>query len=107
MNKNYRNLAALSVLAVSAIAAQAQTASPFEGNRSAYPSIQATPSTLTRAAVIADLQAARANGTMNVDGDRSEAPRSITQVGSTLSRADVRAEAIAAAKADTIVHGEH
>lgn len=105
MNKNYRALATLSVLAVSAFAAQAQ--SPFEGNRSAYPSIQATPSTLTRAAVIADLQAARANGTMNVDGDRSVAPRSISQVRSTLNRADVRAEAIAAAKADTIVHGDH
>ncbi|RYF08579.1 MAG: DUF4148 domain-containing protein [Comamonadaceae bacterium] len=105
MNKNYRNLAALSVLAVSAFAAQAQ--SPFEGNRSNSPSIQSAPSTLTRAQVIADLQAARANGTMLRDGDSSEAPRSINEVRSTLNRADVRAEAIAAAKADTIVHGEH
>lgn len=105
MNKNYRTLATLTVLAMSAFAAQAQ--SPFEGDLSNTPEIQSVPSTLTRAAVVAELQTARANGTLARDGDLSQAPRSIAQVRSTLSRDAVRAEAIAAAKADTIVQGDH
>ena len=105
MNKNYRTLAALSVLALSSWAAQAQSVGAF-GEGSNYPAAASTQTTLTRAAVAADLAAARANGTMPHDAEGSDVAYSDVSAHGSRSRAEVRAEAIAAARAHKTDRGE-
>lgn len=105
MKKNYRTLAAVSLLALGSVAAQAQSAGAY-GDASSYPAVASTASPLTRQAVIAELQAARANGAMPHDAEGSDVAYS-TAAHSARSRAEVRAEAIAASKADQTAHGEH
>ena len=63
-----------------------------------YPSdsFQSQPSTLTRAAVIADLVAARANGSLPQYGE--DLGSNLAQGSSTLTREQVRSEAIRAAR---------
>ena len=61
--KNFRTIAALSLFALGSVAAHAQSSGAF-GDNSNYPAAASTASALTRQAVIADLQAARANGAM-------------------------------------------
>ena len=78
MNKNYRTLAALSVLALSSWAAQAQSVGAF-GEGSNYPAAASTHTTLTRAAVAADLAAARANGTMPHDAEGKKKKKTFLQ----------------------------
>ena len=108
---NYRTLATVAALALSAFAANAQSnngASFGEGD--IYPSFQSAPSTLTREADIAELVSARQNGTLPRDGDWSNMPAPLALSGqpdTTLTRAEVRAQAIAAARAGEIVSGEH
>ena len=106
MNKNYRTLAALSVLALSSWAAQAQS-QVIDGDGSNYPAVSSVHSTLTRAEVLAELAAARANGTMPRYAEASDVAYSDAAVRGSRSRADVRAEAIAASRADKTVYGEH
>lgn len=100
------------VLALSAFSAQADTGAQTDWIH--YPAVnQATSSTLTREAVIADLVAARQNGTMPRDGDWTNVPAPLALSGSAdantqvATREQVRAEAIAAARAHTIVSGDH
>jgi len=106
MNKNYRTLAALSVLALSSLAAQAQSVGAF-GEGSNYPAAASAQGTLTRAAVAADLAAARTNGAMPHDAEGSDVAYSDASVHAARSRAEVRAEAIAASRADKTAHGEY
>ncbi|BEU94459.1 DUF4148 domain-containing protein [Acidovorax sp. DW039] len=104
MKKNYRTLAALSVLALSSLAAQAQSQGAF-GEASNYPATQSAPSTLTRAAVQAELAAARANGTMPQDSEAFDGAFT-NQVHGTRTRAEVRNEAIAASRSYHTDRGE-
>ncbi|WP_019701917.1 DUF4148 domain-containing protein [Paracidovorax oryzae] len=108
MNRKPLAIAA-ALLALSAISAQADTR--IQGDWNNYPAVNdSTPSTLTREAVIADLVAARQNGTMPRGGDWSDVPaplalsNSNTQV---VTRDQVRSEAIAAARSHEIVSGDH
>ena len=104
--KNFRTNAALSLFALGSVAAHAQTSGAF-GDNSNYAAAASTASALTRQAVIADLQAARANGAMPHDAEGSDVAYSAAAVNSARSRAEVRAEAIAAHKAGQTVQGEH
>lgn len=109
---NYRTLTTVAVLALSAFAANAQSNNGGAfGEGDIYPAaVQSAPSTLTREAVIAELVAARANGTLPRDGDWSNAPAPLAlsgQSNTTVTRSEVRAQAIAAARAGEIVSGEH
>ena len=104
--KNFRTIAALSLFALGSVAAHAQSSGAF-GDSSNYPAAASTASALTRQAVIADLQAARANGGMPHDAEGSDVANSAAAVNSARSRAEVRAEAIAAHKAYQTVQGEH
>lgn len=104
MKKNYRTLAALSVLALSSVAAQAQSQGAF-GEASNYPATHSAPSTLTRAAVQADLVAARANSTMPHDSEAIDSGLSV-QAKSTRTREEVRNEAIAAGRSFHTDRGE-
>lgn len=69
--KNFRTIAALSLFALGSVAAHAQSSGAF-GDNSNYPAAASTASALTRQAVIADLQAARANGAMPHDAEGSD-----------------------------------
>ncbi|MFZ2857047.1 DUF4148 domain-containing protein [Acidovorax sp.] len=103
----HRTLTVAVTLALSAFAAQAQSAAPHEGDWSNYPATVEAPSTLTREAVIAELVAARKAGTLPRDGEWDNVPAPIsTQSGTVLTREAVRAEAMEAAKAGAIVHGD-
>lgn len=104
--KNFRTLAALSVFALGSVAAHAQSAGPV-GDNANYPAAASASSALTRQAVIAELQAARANGAMPHDAEGADVAYSSASVQSARSRAEVRAEAIAASKADQTAHGEY
>lgn len=106
MNKNYRTLAALSVLALSSWAAQAQSMN-IDGDGSNYPAGPVAQSSLTRAEVLAQLAEARANGTMPSYAEGSDVAYSDGALRGVRSRAEVRAEAIAAARSDKTAHGEH
>ena len=96
----YRTLSLTAALAVSTMAAQA---APQDTYGETYPVYQATPSTLTRAEVIAELVAARQAGTMPRTGDWSNTPAPLALAPSTLTREAVRSEAIAAAKKGPII----
>lgn len=96
----YRTLA-VAALALGALTAQAGS---YGEN---YPAMPESTSTLTRAAVIAELVAAREAGTLPRDGDWSNAPAPLALAGNPFSREAVRTEAIAAQKAGAIVSGEH
>ncbi len=102
---NYRTLTAVAALALSAFAAHAQS---NNGDASIYPSLQSAPSTLTREAVIAELVSARESGTLPRGGDWYDVPAPLAlsgQSGSTVTRAEVRAQAVAAARAGETANG--
>lgn len=98
MTKNARLIALAATLALGGLSAahadsSATTANPYGES---YPVEQASQSTLTREAVIAELVAARANGTMPRDGEWYNVPAPIGQDSATaLTREEVRNEAIA------------
>lgn len=96
----YRTLAA-ATLALSALAAHAAP----NGSGAEAAVKQQAPSTLTREAVIAELVAARQNGTLPRDGEWYNVPAPLALGGSTLTRAAVRDEAIAARKNGMVVSG--
>ncbi|ABM34455.1 DUF4148 domain-containing protein [Paracidovorax citrulli] len=110
MNRKPLAIAA-ALLALSAFSAQADTG--IQGDWNNYPAVNDTPSTLTREAVIADLVAARQNGTMPRGGDWSDVPAPLALSGAAggdtqvVTREQVRAEAIAAARSHEIVTGDH
>ena len=91
----YRTLSLTAALVVSTMAAQA---APQDTYGETYPVYQATPSTLTRAEVIAELVAARQAGTLPRTGDWSNTPAPLALAPSTLTREAVRSEAMATAK---------
>lgn len=96
-------------LALGAIAS-AHADAPVQYGEGAYPAnlMQTQPSTLTREAVIADLMAARANGTMPRSGewdDMAAAPLGGT--AGALTRAEVRKEAVEAAQASVHSHASN
>lgn len=102
---NYRTLTAVAALALSAFAANAQS---NNGDASIYPSLQSAPSTLTREAVIAELVSARQNGTLPQGGDWYDVPAPLALSGqsdTTVTRAQVRAQAVAAARAGETANG--
>lgn len=99
--KNTRRFAVLATLAVSAVAAQA-AGFDFAGSNN-YPPEVKTQGTLTRAQVIADLQAAQANGTMPSVGE-SYLPVQAT-AASSVSREQVRQETAAAERAGQLTYG--
>ncbi|AVS75477.1 DUF4148 domain-containing protein [Paracidovorax cattleyae] len=107
MNRKPLAIAA-ALLALTAFSAQADTG--IQGDWNNYPAVNDGPSTLTREAVIADLVAARQNGTMPRSGEWSDVPAPLavsngnTQV---VTRDQVRAEAVAAARSHEIVSGDH
>jgi len=71
---------AAAVIALSAFSAQADTGTQTDWIH--YPAVnQATSSTLTREAVVADLVAARQNGTLPRDGDWSNVPAPLALSG--------------------------
>lgn len=96
----YRTLAA-ATLALSALAAHAAP----NGSGAEAAVKQQAPSTLTREAVIAELVAARQNGTLPRDGEWYNVPAPLALGGSTLTREAVRDEAIAARKNGMVVSG--
>lgn len=109
---NYRTLTTVAVLALSAFAANAQSNNAMNyGEGDVYPAaVQSTPSTLTREAVIAELVSARANGTLPRDGNWSNVPAPLAMSGqsnTTVTRSEVRAEAIAAARANETAIGNN
>ncbi|MBP3980127.1 MULTISPECIES: DUF4148 domain-containing protein [unclassified Acidovorax] len=71
----YRTLAVAAALTLTALAAQADSPPPLDGDRANQP-LTATeaPGTLTREAVIADLVASRKAGTLPRDGEWYNAP---------------------------------
>lgn len=96
-------------LALGAIAS-AHADAPVQYGEGTYPAnlMQTQPSTLTREAVIADLMAARANGTMPRSGewdDMAAAPLGGT--ASARTRAEVRNEAIEATQASAHSHASN
>ncbi len=99
--KNTRRLAVLATLAASAFAAQAG-GFDFAGSNN-YPPEAQSQGALTRAQVIADLQAAQANGTMPSVGEGYQPLQSTAQ--STVSRDQVRQEAAAAERAGLLSYG--
>ncbi len=102
----YRTFGAAALIALSAVAAQA--AEPrMDGDWSNDPVSLQAPSTVTRAQVIAELAAARQNGTLPRAGDWYDEPAPLGSQPSTLTRAEVRAEAIAALKNHELVGGDH
>ena len=95
-------------LALSTFAAQAAGPQlPTHGEWSSAPLATEAHSTLTRQAVVADLLAAREAGTMPRDGEWSNVPAPLgsASAATALTRAEVRAEAIAAVKANMIPNG--
>ncbi|CAM3760494.1 DUF4148 domain-containing protein [Paracidovorax anthurii] len=110
MNRKPLALAAATLFSLSAFAAQADTRT--DGDGSGYPATASAPSTLTREAVIADLVAARKNGTLPNSGDWSDVPAPLALSGQSsrapaVARDQVRAEAVAAARSHDIVSGDH
>ena len=99
----YRTLAA-ATLALSALSALAAHAAPNGSGAEAAVKQQA-PSTLTREAVIAELVAARQNGTLPRDGEWYNVPAPVALAGSTVTREAVRAQAIEAPKNGMVVSG--
>jgi hypothetical protein len=92
----YRTLTAVT-LALTAFAAQADSALPRDGDWNSYP-LATTSSTLTREAVVAELVAARQSGTLPQDAEWYNVPAPLNIPGTALSRAEVREGAVAAAK---------
>jgi len=104
---NYRTLATVAALALSAFAANAQS---NNGDASIYPSLQSAPSTLTREAVIAELVSARQNGTLPQGGEWYDVPAPLALSGqstTTVTRAEVRAQAVAASRAGQTANGNN
>lgn len=79
---SYRTLA-IAALAFSAIAAQADSAVPRDGDWNSYPLTNQTHSSLTREAVVADLVASRAAGTLPRDGEWYNVPAPLNIQGVT------------------------
>lgn len=99
--KNTQRLALVATLAVSAMSAQAAGFN-FAENGSYPPEVQ-VQSTLTRAQVIADLQAARANGTMPLVGDHYQTAQSAK--GTSANRDQVRQQAASALQSGKLDFG--
>lgn len=96
----YRTLAAVT-LALSAFAAQADSGYPRDGDGNNYPASTQTGSPLTREAVVAELLAARAAGTLPQDYEWKYVHAAMGfQSATALSRAEVRNDAMVAAKAN-------
>ena len=90
---NYRTLATVAALALSAFAANAQSnngASFGEGD--IYPSFQSAPSTLTRAQVQAELAQAAKDGTLEMNDATYPV---VADAVSTKTRAEVQRETLA------------
>ncbi|MBS0391902.1 MAG: DUF4148 domain-containing protein [Comamonadaceae bacterium] len=92
-------------MALGSIAA-AHADSAIQYGEGSYPSdsMQSQPSALTRAAVVGDLQAARANGTLPRASEGYEMPAPTGAMMSTLTRAEVRQQAREAAQYDVHAH---
>lgn len=102
----YRTLAATALIVLGSVAAQA--AEPrMDGDWSNDPVSLQAPSTVTRAQVVAELAAARQNGTMPRSGEWYDEPAPLSTQPSTLTRAEVRAEAVAALKSHDFVGRDH
>lgn len=102
----YRTLGTAALIALSAVAVQA--AEPrMDGDWSNDPVSMQAPSTLTRAQVVAELAAARENGTLPRSGQWYDEPAPLGGQTSVLTRAEVRAEAVAAMKNHEFVGGDH
>ncbi|MBS0293119.1 MAG: DUF4148 domain-containing protein [Proteobacteria bacterium] len=86
--------------------AVAHADTPIDFRSGSYPSdtMQAQPSTLTRAAVIADLKAARDSGTLPTYSEFDGMPAPMGATTSTLTRAEVRRQAVEAAQTDVHAH---
>ncbi|WOI45939.1 DUF4148 domain-containing protein [Acidovorax sp. BLS4] len=102
---NYRTLATAAAIALSAFAAHAGV----EGDGSDYPAPVAASSALTREAVVADLVAARQNGTLPRAGDWYDVPAPLAVSGNAtvITRKEVQAQTVAAAKSRNTVSGDH
>ena len=103
---HYRTLTTFAVLALSGFAANAQS---NNGDAGVYPAFDNTPSTLTREAVVAELVNARQNGSLPHGGEWYEVPAPLALSGqtTTVTRAEVRAQAIAAARANETAIGNN
>ena len=99
--KNTNRFALVATLALSAIAAQA--GQDFTSDH--YPPEQASRSTLTRAQVVSDYKAAQANGSLPSEQHYLDYPNNAQQRQSTLTRNEVRNEAIAQMKDGGLSYG--
>lgn len=106
---HYRTLTAVAALALSAFAANAKSNNGLvSGEANVYPAMQSTSSTLTREAVIAELVSARQNGTLPQDREWYNVPAPLAfagQADNTVTRAEVRAQAIVASRAGETAKG--
>lgn len=104
----YRTLTVAAALSLSALAAQADSQLPRDGDWSNYP-LTATkaPGALTREAVIADLVASRKAGTMPADNEWYNVPAPLGgRSGTVLARDTVHSGAMTADKPRTTVSGD-
>lgn len=105
---SYRTLTIAAALALSALAAQAESPLPRDGDWSNH-SLTATeaPSTLTREAVVADLVASRQAGTLPRAGEWYNVPAPLGfHSGTALARDAEPVGAMTAAKSRTPVSSE-
>mgnify|MGYP006369362435 CR=1 FL=1 len=94
---SYRTLA-VAALAFSAFAAQADSAVPRDGDWNSYPLTSQTHSSLTREAVVADLVASRAAGTLPQDSEWYNVPAPLNLGGTALAATETGNGAVAASK---------
>lgn len=102
MKKAIQSAAVVALMALGAVSAQAQVQSQEAGFA---PEITNAKSQLSRQQVINAYQTARQNGSLPMVGDTYTTAGEAKSV-STLTRAEVRAEAIAANKSGRILEGE-
>ena len=108
--KLHRTLTFFAALTLGSLAAQAGPSQP-----QAQPQVQpyvttsasTSTSTLTRAEVIADLKAARQAGTLPRNSHWAHVPAPLSKAGGPRTRAEVRAEAVEAARSGfSVINGE-
>ena len=106
--KLHRTLTFFAALTLGSLAAQAGPSQPqAQPQVQPYVTTSASTSTLTRAEVIADLKAARQAGTLPRNSHWSHVPAPLSTAGGPRTRAEVRAEAVEAARSGfSVINGE-
>ncbi|WP_370681410.1 DUF4148 domain-containing protein [Comamonas sp. GB3 AK4-5] len=103
--KNIHTLGLAAALSLAALGAQAAGVPAPQGEQPWPPTVE-SHSTLTRAEVVAELQAARQQHRMAMNGNQVQLRADELAINSAVSREAVRAETQAALKEGSIVWGE-